>query len=62
MAENKDAKKQWKIADFHLGRALGQGRFGNVYLAKVKKSKCVLALKIMFKKDIRDAGLQHQVL
>ena len=62
MAENKEAKKQWKIADFNLGRALGKGRFGNVYLAKVKKSKCVLALKIMFKKDIRDAELQHQVL
>ena len=62
MAENKEAKKQWKIADFNLGRALGKGRFGNVYLAKEKKTNYVVALKIMFKKDIRDAELQHQVL
>ena len=54
--------KKWKIEDFNLGRALGKGRFGNVYLAKEKKTNYVVALKIMFKKDIRDNELQHQVL
>ena len=52
---------QWKIADFNLGKPLGKGRFGNVYVAKEKKTSYVVALKIMFKKDIRDAELQHQV-
>jgi len=61
MTENKETKKQWKINDFNLGRALGKGRFGNVYLAKEKNTNYVVALKIMFKKDIRDAELQHQV-
>ena len=55
-------RKKWKIEDFNLGRALGKGRFGNVYLAKEKKTNYVVALKIMFKKDIRDNELQHQVL
>ena len=62
MSENKETKKQWKVADFNLGRALGKGRFGNVYLAREKKTNYVVALKIMFKKDIRDAELQHQVI
>lgn len=61
--ENKENKKEktWKMEDFQLGKALGKGRFGNVYIAKEKKSNYVVALKVLFKNQIRDAGLQHQV-
>lgn len=39
--ENANAKP-WKIDDFQLGKGLGKGRFGNVYLAKEKKSNYIV--------------------
>ena len=36
--ENTNSKQSWKLDDFQMGKALGKGRFGNVYLAKEKKS------------------------
>jgi len=55
------ANKAWKIGDFDVGKALGKGRFGHVYCARETKSGYVVALKIMFKNQIKDANLQHQV-
>lgn len=31
-------KKVWSLADFEIGRPLGHGRFGSVYLAREKTS------------------------
>ena len=46
--ENKENKKEktWKMDDFQLGKALGKGRFGNVYIAKEKKSNYVVGKSI----------------
>lgn len=41
--------KKWKIEDFKIGKALGRGRFGRVYLAKVRKTGFIVALKIVSK-------------
>lgn len=30
-------EKRWTIDDFDIGRPLGRGKFGNVYLAREKK-------------------------
>lgn len=38
--------QQWQLSDFDIGRPLGRGKFGNVYLAREKKSKFVVALKV----------------
>ncbi|KAK4324188.1 hypothetical protein Pmani_005190 [Petrolisthes manimaculis] len=35
----------WTLDDFEIGRPLGKGIFGNVYLAREKKSRVLLALK-----------------
>lgn len=40
---------QWKLEDFELGKALGKGKFGNVFLAREKKSKFIVALKVLSK-------------
>jgi serine/threonine protein kinase len=53
--------KRWGIEDFELGRRLGQGKFGNVILAREKSSKFVVALKILFKKQLTDANVEHQL-
>jgi hypothetical protein len=34
-------EKQWKVPDFDIGKPLGKGKFGNVYLAREKQSKYV---------------------
>jgi len=36
----------WQLSDFDIGRPLGRGKFGNVYLAREKKSKYIVALKV----------------
>ena len=43
---------KWKLEDFEIGRPLGKGKFGNVYLAREKKSKYIVALKVLFKSQL----------
>lgn len=38
----------WSIDNFEIGRPLGKGKFGNVYLAREKKSKFIVALKVSY--------------
>ena len=56
-----DRKKQWAITDFDIGRPLGKGKFGNVYLAREKRSKFIVAMKVLFKDQIIKADIEHQV-
>ncbi|XP_063620577.1 uncharacterized protein LOC134793000 [Cydia splendana] len=56
-----EKKSSWALTDFDLGRALGKGKFGNVYLAREKESRYVVALKVLFKSQILDADIEHQV-
>ena len=35
-----------QLSDFDIGKPLGKGKFGNVYLAREKKSKFIVALKV----------------
>lgn len=51
----------WSINDFEIGRALGRGKFGNVYLAREKKSKTIIALKVLFKSMLAKIDIVHQV-
>lgn len=57
----KETKKLWALDNFDIGRSLGRGRFGNVYLAREKESKFVVALKVLFKQQIRESNVEHQV-
>uniref|UniRef100_A0A034WT24 Aurora kinase n=1 Tax=Bactrocera dorsalis TaxID=27457 RepID=A0A034WT24_BACDO len=58
---NKKEKKSWSLSNFDIGRPLGRGKFGNVYLAREKESKFVVALKVLFKKQIHESNVEHQV-
>ncbi|XP_046322269.1 aurora kinase C-like [Marmota monax] len=55
------AVKRFTIDDFEIGRPLGKGKFGNVYLARLKKNRFIVALKVLFKSQIEKAGLEHQL-
>lgn len=50
-----------KLEDFEVGRALGKGKFGNVYLVREKRSKYILALKVLSKAQLIKYNVQHQL-
>ena len=52
------AGQRWKLDDFDIGRPLGKGKFGNVYLAREKKSKYIVALKVLFKSQLQKAQVK----
>ncbi|KAM8704139.1 hypothetical protein ACLKA7_008702 [Drosophila subpalustris] len=54
-------KKTWALSNFDIGRQLGRGKFGNVYLAREKESQFVVALKVLFKRQIGETNVEHQV-
>ncbi|XP_072239215.1 aurora kinase A [Leuresthes tenuis] len=63
-AKNDDpsaSKKRWSLENFDIGRPLGKGKFGNVYLARERQTKFILALKVLFKKQLEKAGVEHQL-
>ena len=40
------AVRRWQLTDFDIGKPLGRGKFGNVYLARERQSKYIVALKV----------------
>ncbi|KAI8045628.1 aurora kinase C [Drosophila gunungcola] len=54
-------KKTWELNNFDIGRLLGRGKFGNVYLAREKESQFVVALKVLFKRQVGESKVEHQV-
>ncbi|KAJ1438357.1 kinase-like domain-containing protein [Ochromonadaceae sp. CCMP2298] len=53
--------KQWTLKDFEIGKPLGRGKFGDVYLARERKTKFVVAIKVIKKRQLLKAGVEHQL-
>mmetsp|Transcript_1897 Transcript_1897/g.2260 ORF Transcript_1897/g.2260 Transcript_1897/m.2260 type:complete len:341 (-) Transcript_1897:19-1041(-) len=53
--------KKWTLNDFEIGKPLGRGKFGKVYLAREKKTKYIVALKVLQKSQLLKAGVEHQL-
>jgi serine/threonine protein kinase len=60
-SERRNKPKQWTLNDFEIGRPLGKGKFGNVYLARLKQNNYIVALKVLFKSQLVKNGVQHQL-
>jgi aurora kinase len=43
--------RRWTLSDFDIGKPLGRGKFGNVYLAREKKVR-FLVLSFPFRLEI----------
>eukprot|EP00002_Diphylleia_rotans_P026179 TRINITY_DN5207_c0_g2_i1.p1 TRINITY_DN5207_c0_g2~~TRINITY_DN5207_c0_g2_i1.p1 ORF type:complete len:530 (-),score=112.49 TRINITY_DN5207_c0_g2_i1:283-1872(-) len=56
-----DEPRRWQLSDFDIGKSLGHGRFGNVYLAREKRSKFILALKVLFKEQLVTCNVEKQL-
>ncbi|KAG6771513.1 serine/threonine-protein kinase Aurora-3 [Populus alba x Populus x berolinensis] len=54
-------RRGWSIADFEIGKPLGRGKFGRVYVAREVKSKYIVALKVIFKEQIDKYNIHHQL-
>ena len=53
--------KKLHLGMFEIGKPLGKGKFGRVYLAKERSSGFVCALKVMHKSELQQNGVQRQV-
>jgi len=53
--------RQWRIEDFDIGKPLGRGKFGKVYLARTSKSKYIVALKVLSKRQLQKSHVEHQL-
>nr|CDJ96884.1 Serine threonine protein kinase-related domain containing protein [Haemonchus contortus] len=49
------------LNDFEVGRPLGKGKFGSVYLARVKDNRFLVALKVLFKSQLIKNNVEHQL-
>ncbi|XP_045388487.1 aurora kinase C [Lemur catta] len=59
--EKEGSMRHFTVDDFEIGRPLGKGKFGNVYLARLKENHFIVALKVLFKSQIEKEGLEHQL-
>ncbi|CEH12118.1 kinase-like protein [Ceraceosorus bombacis] len=59
--------RKWALKEFEVGRAMGKGRFGRVYIARTKADAqgsgagFIVALKLLYKKEIVSDMLETQV-
>ncbi|KHJ89434.1 hypothetical protein OESDEN_10739 [Oesophagostomum dentatum] len=44
--QQKPRSQTWVIDDFDIGRPLGKGKFGSVFVARSKEEKVIVALKV----------------
>ncbi|XP_068034089.1 LOW QUALITY PROTEIN: aurora kinase B-like, partial [Anomalospiza imberbis] len=50
-------RRTFSLEDFEVGRPLGKGKFGNVYLARERRSGFLVALKVLFKSQVEQEGV-----
>jgi aurora kinase A len=50
-----------KLSDFDIGKRMGHGKYGSVYLARERRTKFICALKVLKKKELQTDGVEHQL-
>jgi serine/threonine protein kinase len=56
---NKFNPKDWSLENFEIGKPIGRGKFGHVYLARESRSKFIVALKVLYKKQLMKLNAEH---
>jgi serine/threonine protein kinase len=54
-------KTSFAFEDFELGRELGEGIFGHVYLARTKREQKIVALKVLYKRTLEKELVVEQL-
>lgn len=50
---------KWTLNDFDIGRKLGSGQFGSVYLARERRTGYIVAIKAIKKASLLNTGNEH---
>lgn len=53
--------RAWRLDDFDIGKPLGKGKYGSVYLAREKHSKYIVGLKVLYKSQLLKSNVEHQL-
>ncbi|KAH0608449.1 uncharacterized protein H6S33_001583 [Morchella sextelata] len=53
--------REFHLGMFEIGRPLGKGKFGRVYLAKERKNGFVCALKVLHKSELQSGKVEKQL-
>lgn len=53
--------KQFHLGMFEIGRPLGKGKFGRVYLARERATGFICALKVLHKNELQQGKVEKQV-
>lgn len=53
--------RAWSLEDFEIGKPLGKGKYGSVYLAREKQSKYIVGLKVLYKEQLIKGQVEHQL-
>ncbi|KAI1957745.1 spindle assembly checkpoint kinase [Ophidiomyces ophidiicola] len=53
--------KQWHLGMFEIGKPLGKGKFGRVYLARERSTGFVCALKVLHKHELVKGKVEKQL-
>ncbi|KAH9924634.1 kinase-like protein [Epithele typhae] len=54
--------REWHLTDFDIGRPLGKGKFGRVYMVRTKtEPHYILALKCLYKSEIVESRVEKQI-
>ncbi|KAH8682845.1 kinase-like domain-containing protein [Tricladium varicosporioides] len=61
MYERPTPPKRFHLGMFEIGRPLGKGKYGRVYLVRERASGFICALKVLHKSEIRQGGVEKQV-
>ncbi|TKR78275.1 hypothetical protein L596_019107 [Steinernema carpocapsae] len=57
----KGSRRMWRLEDFDVGRSVGRGKFGSVFVARDRNSKFVMAMKVLMKKQIEKYDMIPQL-
>ena len=53
---------EWQLSSFDIGRPLGKGKFGRVYMVRTKcPPRFILALKCLYKTEIVQNRVEKQI-
>lgn len=61
LVEQPSIPKQFHLGMFEIGRPLGKGKFGRVYLARERMNGFICALKVLHKNELQHGGVERQV-
>lgn len=54
--------REWNLSTFDIGRPLGKGKFGHVYMVRTKSEpNYILALKCLYKSEIVQSRVEKQI-